>query len=423
MQSRRWLLSSWGSAGDVFPFLALARGLVARGHSVTLVLDPMWKERAILTGARFVPLLKQSQQDLLRTLPQVITSAVVGAKALTLLIRHGIVPIYHESFQRLYKEARGHDAIIAHHFGFPAADVALALDIPLFTVTLSPGIVPGKNQAPASLPFHWPSSSAFSPLSWMIWKVGRYMMRAIVDSALNPIRITHGLPKGKDLFFSGFRKDFLLQLYSSHFAKAAEDWPEDWRPLGFSFYDEAVDAALHDPALRAFLNAGDAPWLFTLGTTIIEHPGDFFTDSLKGIGERRAIFLAGRHAPRLKNLFSKFTNLYVTDYIPLQLILPRCSGAIHQCGIGTLAQILRAGIPSVAVPFAFDQPQNAIRLERLRLAIKIPASKFSPSRLAKALTTIEKDPTYAANATLLAKKIGAEDGVKNAISRLESSPL
>jgi UDP:flavonoid glycosyltransferase YjiC (YdhE family) len=77
----------------------------------------------------------------------------------------------------------------------------------------------------------------------------------------------------------------------------------------------------------------------------------------------------------------------------------------------------------VAVPFAFDQPQNAIRLERLRLAIKIPASKFSPSRLAKALTTIEKDPTYAANATLLAKKIGAEDGVKNAISRLESSPL
>ncbi len=427
MAMRRWLLSSWGSAGDIYPFFALAKGLVIRGHSVTLALDPMWERKALLTGARFVPLLKESQQHVLRSMPQVITSAALGMKALKLLMRHGIAPCYREAFLKLDQEAEEHDAIIAHHFAFAAAAAAEAHEIPLFTVTLAPGITPGRNQVPAGSPFRWPTSSLFSPTTQLIWLVGRLTMRAAIDSTLNPIRKSLGLPERSDLFFRGFRHGYLLQLYSPSFASPAPDWPNDWRPLGFPFWDEPLDKAANDPfcdpELSAFLLGGDAPWLFTLGTTVVEHPGDFFIASEKAIGKRRAIFLAGRHASSLKIQFANKSNLYITDYLPLHLILPRCVGAIHQCGIGTLAQVLRAGIPSVAVPFAFDQPQNAIRLEHHRLAIKIPALKFSSAKLASALIKLENDPSYSVNATSFAKKILAEDGVALAIKLLESSPL
>jgi rhamnosyltransferase subunit B len=418
---RRWLLSSWGSAGDVYPFLALAKGLVARGHSVTLALDPMWEAKAFLTGARFVPLLKESQKEVLQSMPQVITSAALGMKALKLLMRHGVAPAYREAFGVLYQEAGDHDAVVAHHFAFPAAAAAEAMDIPLFTVTLAPGITPGENHVPAGVPFRWPRF--LSPLARLIWWVGRYTIRLAVDSVLNPIRVSLGLPKRVDLFFAGFRRDYLLQLYSAHFAEAALDWPSDWKPLGFAFWDEAWDERSCDCALSSFLVGGEAPWLFTLGTTVVEHPGDFFNLSQEGIGSRRAIFLAGRHALTLKLLFSKYANVYITDYLPLHFILPRCVGAVHQCGIGTLAQVLRAGIPSVAVPFAFDQSQNAIRLEDHHLAINIPALKFSSAKLSSALTMLENDRTYSVNAAAFAKKILAEDGVGNAIKRLESCSL
>jgi UDP:flavonoid glycosyltransferase YjiC (YdhE family) len=99
----------------------------------------------------------------------------------------------------------------------------------------------------------------------------------------------------------------------------------------------------------------------------------------------------------------------------------RCVRAVvHQCGIGTLSHALRAGVPSVAVPFAFDQPNNACRLEELGVAEMVKPKARSAETMARALERL-----LAGSASVRAREIGerirSEDGVAAACEILEKT--
>jgi len=413
----RWLLSSWGSRGDLHPFLALGRGLVARGHEVTLVGHPEWREDTVLAGLPFVATDETPRGDLLREHPEILSTRWGGIPSLHALIGKVIAPSFPPLLAALRDQIPKHDVVIAHHFAFPAAIAAELARMPWATVTLAPGVIPSAWSRPGAQ-F---GSAGRGPLARarnrFIWSAGRVITGRMVDPLVNRLRHENGLGPVRDAMFGAHSPTLNLQLYSRHFAEPAPDWSSEKRQAGFCFFDPPATSLA--PEIEQFLQHDEPPVLFTLGSTATRNPGAFYEEAAevcRRLGVR-GLLLIGGEENRPRDLPA---NVLAMNYAPYGLIMPRVRAVVHQCGIGTLSHTLRAGVPSVAVPFAFDQPNNACRLEELGVAELVKPGDRNAETLARALKNLLAGPA-SARARQLGEQVRAEDGVQAACAILEQT--
>jgi UDP:flavonoid glycosyltransferase YjiC (YdhE family) len=146
-------------------------------------------------------------------------------------------------------------------------------------------------------------------------------------------------------------------------------------------------------------------------------PGEFYTESIQSakILNRLAVLPIGTN-PVPKNLPE---NIVAFDYAPYSEIFPRSCAIVHQGGAGTTTQGLRAGHPTLVVPYSHDQPDNAARLEHLGISRTIPRKQYSASRAIKELGELLDNPSYAAKAAEIGHIVQAEYGVKVACDEIE----
>ena len=173
------------------------------------------------------------------------------------------------------------------------------------------------------------------------------------------------------------------------------------------------------PDLERFLPAGAPPVLVTLGSAAVHVPGNFFVAAVTALQRLnlRGVLLHGPESNRPANLPE---NIFALSSAPFGLLMPRMRAAMHQCGIGTLSHALRAGLPSVACPFAFDQPNNACRLRALGVAEVLPSGRRSAAQMTTALRQL-LGGSAGEKARLLGERIRAEDGVGDACLLLEDA--
>jgi len=410
----RCLLTSWGSRGDLHPFLALGQGLRARGHAVTLVGHPEWATETASAGLRFVATAEPPRHDFLQRFPEVMSSQWGGLRGLHALVRKGMAPSMEPTFAALMQEAANHDVIVAHHFVFAAPAAAEIAKKPLVSVSLAPGVTPSAWSRPGPNFGRTGSGPLARLINRAIWQGGRFSTGLVVDPVVNHFRRQQGLAPIKDAVFGTPSGAGTLPLYSSYFAPPPPDWPFGSSPTGFCFYDPPGELS---PEAEAFLAEGDPPILFTLGSAAVQTPGAFYQEAvtaLKLIG-RRGLLLIGAEKNRPPNLPD---TILAVPYAPYHVIMSRARAAVHQCGIGTLSHALRAGIPSVACPFAFDQPNNARRLEALGVAEFLPPGRRNAAAIAKALERLLAGPALD-RAQALGESIRAEEGTTQACLRLE----
>jgi len=176
----RFLLTSWGSHGDLHPFLSLGRGLLARGHAVTMVGHPDWGADTEAAGLRFVSTGEPSREDFIRDHPDVLSMKWGGLVSLHTLVHRAIAPGFEHVTSALLAEAKLHDVIVAHHFAFPAPMVAELSGLSFATVSLAPGIVPSAYTLPGAN-F---AVAGMGPLgrigNRVVWKVGQAITRCMV---------------------------------------------------------------------------------------------------------------------------------------------------------------------------------------------------------------------------------------------------
>lgn len=411
----RWLLTSWGSHGDLYPFLALGRGLVARGHQVSLVGHPEWGAETEAAGLRFVSTGEPSREDFIRKHPEVLSMKWGGLVSLRALVNKAIAPGFDHVMSALLAEARTHDALVAHHFVFPAPVVAELTGLPWATVSLAPGVVPSAYTLPAAHFGHPWRGILGRARNRMIWSGGKMITRRLVDPVVNRLRVGRGLKPVRDAVFEGHSRILNLQLYSEHFAARPPDWSAEKRIAGFCYYDPPK--AELAPELEDFLGQGEPPVLFTLGSTAVQSPGTFFPSAVEALETLglRGILLIGPESNRPARLPK---TILAHPYAPYGLVMSRIRAVAHQCGIGTLAHTLRAGVPAVACPFAFDQPNNARRLEALGVAEVVLPHQHTARHIGLALERLLAGEAPA-RAGHLGELIRAEDGVGKACAILE----
>ncbi|MEO8433522.1 MAG: nucleotide disphospho-sugar-binding domain-containing protein [Pyrinomonadaceae bacterium] len=231
------------------------------------------------------------------------------------------------------------------------------------------------------------------------------------------LRSELGLPRGQPPLFSGQHSPALvLALFSAVMAKPQRDWPPNTRVTGFPFYDRRDYYGETEtlPELLRFLEAGPPPIIFTLGSSAFWVAKDFYHDSIKAaraLGQR-ALLLIG-HA---RNLPAEPLpeGIAAFEYAPYGGVLPRASIVVHQGGVGTTGQGLRAGRPVLIVPHAHDQFDNAARVMRLGCGRMMARSRYNAASATRELKHLLGNPDYATSATKVAREVQRENGAVSA---------
>jgi UDP:flavonoid glycosyltransferase YjiC (YdhE family) len=203
-------------------------------------------------------------------------------------------------------------------------------------------------------------------------------------------------------------------------AKAQPDWPKASLQTGFCFYDGQGDTGTMPDGLAEFLDSGEPPIVFTLGSAAVMDAGDFFVESAKAakILGRRAVLLYGRDNQPPKGLDE---NIVGFEYAPFSLVFPKAACVVHQAGVGTTGQVLRAGVPHLIMPYGHDQPDNAARCRRLGVAEIIGRENYNAERAGNMLKDLLSKRSYAEKAAEAGKLVREEHGTRMACDAIEAA--
>jgi rhamnosyltransferase subunit B len=253
---------------------------------------------------------------------------------------------------------------------------------------------------------------------FMSWFLNR--AKTIYESeTYEEFRLELGLPdRGNPLFEGSHSPDLVLALFSELFAKPQPDWPPNTRATGFAFYDGRNEVEMPSE-LVAFLDNGPPPIIFTLGTSAVWVARDFYRESVAAarILKRRAVLIIGDERNKITEPLPP--EIIVVDYAPFESLLERGCVMIHHGGVGTTSQGLRAGIPTLIVPFAFDQPDNAAHAERLGTSRTLPRSKYKRDNVVRELDKLLNIPQYALKAKSVGEQLRNEHGAARACDAIE----
>jgi UDP:flavonoid glycosyltransferase YjiC (YdhE family) len=254
----------------------------------------------------------------------------------------------------------------------------------------------------------------------VIKRVARFASRKWPEP-IYELRQELGLGKGANpLFDAKHSPSLVLALFSRVLGTEQKDWPAHTLITGFAYYDADAGNAKLPPHLEKFVAGGEAPVVFTLGSAAVLAAGDFYEVSAKAAMELgvRAVLLIGsdkRNEPKQKLPAS----ICVAEYAPYSELFSRARLVVHQGGVGTTAQCLKAGKLMLIMPYSHDQPDNARRMKRLGVAQVIQKSGYTPKRVTRKLRKMLDDPAMAEKARAVAESMRGEDGVKAACDALE----
>jgi rhamnosyltransferase subunit B len=408
----RIVLATIGSLGDLHPFIALGLELQQRGHSVVIASHREYGDRVTPLGLEFQAMHPNNAnlED-----PEEM-ARVMDINTGTQLVMTSLAAEVWESYRDLLAIAQGADLIIAGEVVFAAPLVGEMLGIPWSRVALSPISFMSAHDLPLLPNVPW---------TYGIRQFGPIASGAIIGLAklisypwmkpVHQLRRELGLPPAPlPMFDDKFSKVLTLALFSPAFAQPKPDWPMNTVQSGFVFYD---GDAIAQPELTDFLAVGEAPIVFTLGSAAVMTPGRFFQESLIAAQKlgRRSVLLMGKN-PRPDGLDK---SCLVLDYAPYSQLFSKACAIVHQGGIGTTAQGLRSGVPTLVMPYSHDQPDNAKRLEGLGLSRTIPRDRYSADRAATELAQLLNQPTYRSNAAEMGQQIRADAGLQGAVDAIE----
>lgn len=383
------VLVALGSAGDVHPFLAVGQALAARGHEVEILANPVFAES--VAQDRFAFTAVGTVGDFTRTIRHPLLWHPVNGFGVMWrgLLQPAIEPVY----TRLAEIAsETHCVVLASPVAFGARLAQEKLGVPLVcaytAATMLRSVADPLTIANWRVPTMLPSSAR--KLAWSL--LDYFKLEPMAAPALNQLRARIGLPPVSGSVFGHWMHSPLqgVTLFPDWFAAKAKDWPAGVSQAGFPLYDGDISRA-EDHALDQFLEQGAAPVVFAPGTAAMDTAR--FFDAAMGACTRlkmRAILVGGDAPPPGSRLSA---DIHHTPYAPFGQLLKGARAVVHHGGVGTLAQALRAGIPQVTVPRAYDQFDNGMRLETLGVGSALPHTKLSQEMLATALDDLLRDAT------------------------------
>jgi UDP:flavonoid glycosyltransferase YjiC (YdhE family) len=113
-------------------------------------------------------------------------------------------------------------------------------------------------------------------------------------------------------------------------------------------------------------------------------------------------------------------SVLMVESVPFSWLFPQVAAVVHHGGAGTTAEGLKAGVPSVIVPFFGDQPYWGQRVADLGVGPQpVPKRHLTAEGLAEAVREAVTDRAMRSRAAALGERIRAEDGVGRAVEVIQ----
>ena len=417
------LIATVGSRGDVQPYVALGVGLAAAGHRVTVNTSSRFEGVVREHGLAFAPLsdglleLMDAQSGLIEDMGRLRTAVPTALRMLreTKDIQRDLVVDGWEAA----REAR--PDLLLYHFKLPGSvHFADHLGIPAVLGALIPQLVPTSAWPAVGLPGG--PGGAFNRATY---RLALSAARRVAAPHVDAWRRAHGLapwPRGADVLHTPTGTPVpVLHGVSPHVVPHPSDWPDTAMMTGYWFLD-TPDATL-PPALDAFLAAGAPPVYVGFGSMSGRQPERLAATVVEALDRAglRGILASGWGglAPGAVP-----DSVHVVESVPHDALFPRVAAVVHHGGAGTTAAGLRAGRPTVVVPFFGDQPFWGARVRDLGVGpAPLPQRRLTADGLATALRAAVNDAQIRRRARALGRAIRAEDGVGSAVRLLETIVL
>lgn len=411
------VLTTIGSLGDLHPKIAIAFELRHRGHDVVFLTHKEYQDKIEALGFEFY---RMRPDNTALGNPQEMGRMMDLKSGTEYVIRNWVCASLRETYVDLMRAAKNADLIINGEGVLAARLVAEKLEIPWVLTVLQP--LSFLSAYDASVLPGLPSILQLPGLNSIAQRGIRRLSKALTKSWAEPVhklRQEIGLSplKGNPFIDDKYSPYLVLAMFSSILAKPQPDWAENTMLTGFTFYDGSEGGTKLTPELEQFLDAGQPPIVFTLGSAAVMVPGRFYEESIEAARRlnRRAVLLIGQNSPPE----NRSDSILSVSYAPYSQIFSRACAIVHQGGVGTTAQALRAGRPTLVMPYSHDQPDNAARVERLGTSQTIPCKQYVAKRVARQLEDLLEDPSYATKAAEIGNSMRAEDGVKAACDAIE----
>jgi sterol 3beta-glucosyltransferase len=413
-------IQTWGSEGDIRPFVALGHALVSRGHQVELLYTEIGNRRyddvarSLGFTARAVASPVIADEAELFAIGLEAINARDQLQQGLLISRRLLEPVMPQIYEAGLALAERCDLFVHHFIVHGARAAADKAGVPAVTVAFAHMLTESRYIHPDGFPRLGSWFNAFG------WKIARLALNQTLLKDMNRFRASVGLAPIRDLLNDGWASHRLHLIASS---PALLDRPPDWpawnQMCGFLALP-SHDHEVLSPDVDAFLSNGPAPIFMgfgslmpTSGLHLTETVG-VFTVAAGLAGQRAIVQCEADLASTNEVLFVKRT--------PHVLLFPRCAAVVHHAGAGTTHTALKTGSRSIPIPHVSDQFAWSFDLHRLGVAPPpLKRTKLTAKALASRIRETVHDARMKQHAVAIQQRMATDDGPGTAARLIEQA--
>lgn len=400
----KFIINTFGSAGDVHPFMALALQLQQRGHEVVIFTSAKFFNTITKAGIRCEPL--GTEEDFNRLLSDPRLWDADRSLEMVLESMAPALPVTLEALRKEIQTSPKDTVLIGSTLAFPVRILRDQLSLPLASVHLAPAIFWSAYDPPMLNPKIW-FLKHLPPFGVrLFFKLIGTVVRHKFAKPINKTFKEIGYPPVRNIFGEWIHSpDLTVGMFPDWFGVPQRDWPAHLFLGGFPLFREEHEPEMA-PELTEFLAAGAPPVAFTPGSANIQG-ADFFRESAAACQKLgcRGVFVT----PAVESIPADLpeTILHVR-YIPFARLFSKCAAVVHHGGIGTTAQCFAAGVPQLVMPWGHDQFDNGHRVKRLGVGRVLAAKKYKGEAVVRELNPLLKDSAYKSAAMVYKEKLAAK---------------